>query len=273
MNLNDRVAVITGGSSGIGRATCAKLAQKGVRAIGVVDMNPETVAFCEQQNSELGRDVLVPFVGDVVSPIVRKQVFERMERKHGPVSLCVPAAGFTRDRLAVKVKMNGDEAVCDMYPEADFQRVIEVDLIAPIYWAMRTVASVAMARAKEGKKAWQPEESMQGAIVLIGSVSSAGNRGQISYATAKAGLEGAQSTLAKEAVFYGVRCAIIHPGFTDTPMVRAMGEDLIRDHILPNTQLRRLIRPDEIANAICFMMENSAISGSLFADAGWHPSA
>jgi NAD(P)-dependent dehydrogenase (short-subunit alcohol dehydrogenase family) len=109
--------------------------------------------------------------------------------------------------------------------------------------------------------------------VLIGSVSSSGNRGQISYATAKRGLEGAQATLAKEAIYYGVRCAIIHPGFTDTPMVRAMGEDLIRERVLPNTQLRRLIRPIEIAEAIVFMLRNSAVSGTLWADAGWHPQA
>ena len=57
---------------------------------------------------------------------------------------------------------------------------------------------------------------MQGAIVFIGSVSSRGNKGQISYATTKAGLEGAAATLMKEAMFYGVRCGIIHPGFTDT---------------------------------------------------------
>jgi 3-oxoacyl-[acyl-carrier protein] reductase len=138
---------------------------------------------------------------------------------------------------------------------------------------MRTVGSVAVDRSKRKLKEWHPDEKMQGAIVLIGSVSSSGNRGQISYATAKAGLEGAQATLSKEAIYYGVRCAIIHPGFTDTPMVRAMGEDLIRDRVLPNTQLRRLIRPDEIAEAIVFMLRNSAVSGSLWADAGWHPQA
>ena len=114
---------------------------------------------------------------------------------------------------------------------------------------------------------------MQGAIVLIGSVSSQGNKGQISYAAAKAGLEGVASTLNKEAMFYGVRCAVIHPGFTDTPMVRAMGEDVIQEHVLPYTQLKRLIRPKEIADAICFLVSNSAVSGELWADAGWHPQA
>ena len=108
---------------------------------------------------------------------------------------------------------------------------------------------------------------------FIGSVSSQGNKGQIAYAASKAGLEGAAATLTKEAIFHGVRCCVIHPGFTDTPMVRALGEEYIAKNILPYTQLRRLIRPEEIADAICFLIANSAVSGELWADAGWHPSA
>ncbi len=64
--------------------------------------------------------------------------------------------------------------------------------------------------------------------MFIGSVSSQGNSGQISYAVTKAGLEGAAATIMKEAIYYGVRCGVIHPGFTDTPMVRAMGDEYIR---------------------------------------------
>jgi hypothetical protein len=56
-------------------------------------------------------------------------------------------------------------------------------------------------------------------------------------------------------------------------MVRALGDDFINSKILPQTQLRRLIRPQEIADAICFMIANSAVSGQLWADAGWHPNA
>jgi NAD(P)-dependent dehydrogenase (short-subunit alcohol dehydrogenase family) len=273
MNLNNKVAVITGGASGIGQATALELAKEQVRAIGIIDFSDRTESICKAMNAEAGRDVMFPFRGDVVNAEFREHVFQTMESRFGPASLCVPAAGITRDRLAVKLHPVNGSVKHDIYSEDEFRRVIDVDLIAPIYWALRAVASVAMDRAKRGLKQWTPSESMQGAIVLIGSVSSAGNRGQISYATAKAGLEGAQSTLAKEAVYYGVRCAIIHPGFTDTPMVRALGEELIEEHVLPNTQLRRLIRPDEIASAIVFMLKNSAVSGSLWADAGWHPRA
>jgi NAD(P)-dependent dehydrogenase (short-subunit alcohol dehydrogenase family) len=108
---------------------------------------------------------------------------------------------------------------------------------------------------------------------LIGSISSQGIPGQLAYSATKAALEGVAATLSKEAMFHGVRCAVIHPGFTDTPMVRALGEEYVQKNILPYTQLKRLIEPTEIADAIYFMISNSAVSGELWADAGWHPSA
>ena len=150
---------------------------------------------------------------------------------------------------------------------------MEVNLVAPIYWAIEMIARIAEDRKERGLKRWEPEEEIQGVIVMLGSVSSQGNKGQISYAVAKAGLEGAAATLMKEAMFHGVRCAIIHPGFTDTPMARALGEDFLNKYVLPYTQLRRLIQPEEIADAICFMINNAAVSGELWADAGWHPPA
>ncbi len=148
---------------------------------------------------------------------------------------------------------------------------MEVNLIAPVYWALDMVAQIAEHRFSRGLKQWQPDEGTQGVVVFIGSVSSQGNKGQIAYATTKVGLEGAASTLMKEAIFYGVRCAVLHPGFTDTPMVRALGPDYINKHVLPATQIKRLIRPEEIADAIAFLIRNSAVSGQLWADAGWHP--
>src|SRR5262249_42773100 len=128
-------------------------------------------------------------------------------------------------------------------------------------------------RRRRGLGRWEPVETVQGTVVLIGSVSSQGNKGQLAYAASKAGLEGAAATLTKEAMYHGGRCAVIHPGFTDTPMVRALGEEYIARNVLPYTQLRRLIKPEEIADAICFLIANSAVSGELWADAGWHPSA
>jgi NAD(P)-dependent dehydrogenase (short-subunit alcohol dehydrogenase family) len=211
-------------------------------------------------------------VGDAANAEFRAQVYEQVSARHGVVNICVPAAGITRDALAVKIDKETGRPV--VYPAKTFREVIEVNLIAPVYWALDMVAHIAEARRQRGLGRWEPaEEKLWGTVVFIGSVSSQGNKGQIAYATSKAGLEGAAATLTKEAIFHGVRCCVIHPGFTDTPMVRALGEEYINKHVLPYTQLRRLIRPAEIADAICFLIANSAVSGELWADAGWHPSA
>jgi NAD(P)-dependent dehydrogenase (short-subunit alcohol dehydrogenase family) len=166
--------------------------------------------------------------------------------------------------------MDKETGKANIYPVDTFRQVTEVNLLAPIYWGIEMVARIAEDRRARGMKRWDPEELIQGVVVFLGSVSSQGNKGQISYAVAKAGLEGAAATLTKEAIFHGVRCGIIHPGFTDTPMARALGDDFLQKNVLPYTQLRRLIRPEEIAEAICFMISNSAVSGELWCDAGWH---
>jgi NAD(P)-dependent dehydrogenase (short-subunit alcohol dehydrogenase family) len=225
--------------------------------------------FADEVNQSLGREVMIAFQGDVTDAAFRADVFRQMKRAHGAVHICIPAAGIVKDALAVRLSRDNGHAV--IYPLDDFERVLSINLTAPIYWALEAIASVAEDRRRRGLGQWLPEEGVQGGIIFIGSISSAGNRGQISYATAKAGLEGAQATLATEAIYHGIRCAIIHPGFTDTPMVRALGEEFVQRNILPYTQLKRLIRPEEIADAICFMLRNSSVSGVLWADAGWHP--
>lgn len=271
LSLANRVAVVTGGNGGIGRATCLELVREGARAVAVVDFGENVDLFVREANAKIGREALIGYRGDVTDAAFRRSVFADLEARFGAVSICVPAAAVTRDRLAVRI--NRDTGEPEMYAEDEFRRVMEIDLVAPIFWAIQTIASVARDRARRGAKRWDAREGVEGCIIFIGSVSSAGNRGQISYATAKAGLEGAQATLAAEAIFHGVRCAIIHPGYTDTPMVRALGERFIEENILPQTQLRRLIHPAEIAHAIVFMVRNSTVSGQLWADAGWHPVA
>lgn len=269
--IKDRVAVVTGAASGIGAAVVRQLAEREARAVILVDRSDATAEVAESINKSFGRPVAHAKIGDTTSEDFRVSVFDEVLAEHGVPSICVPAAGITRDRLSVKVDKNTGKA--DIYPMGDFRLVTEVNLIAPIFWALEMVARIAEDRHRRGKGRWDPEEGIQGTVVFIGSVSSQGNKGQISYAVSKAGLEGAASTLMKEAIFHGVRCGVIHPGFTDTPMVRAMGADHIAKHVLPYTQLRRLIQPEEIADAICFMITNSAVSGELWADAGWHPTA
>lgn len=271
MKIQNSVAVITGAAGGIGRALALEMANRQVGHVALVDNSEAVQHTADLVNERTGSQTAVAYVGDVTNSAFREDVFADANVRFGLVNICVPAAGITRDRLAVKVE-KGDHKVA-VYPIETFRQVTEINLIAPIYWGMELVAGIAQHRAHEGLKRWEPREPLQGAVIFIGSVSSLGNKGQIAYAASKAGLDGAAATLMMEAIYHGVRCGIIHPGYTDTPMVRALGDPLIQEQIIPNTQLRRLIHPEEIADAICFMIANAAVSGSLWADAGWHPRA
>jgi NAD(P)-dependent dehydrogenase (short-subunit alcohol dehydrogenase family) len=271
MKIKGKIALVTGAASGIGAAVATELAKRDVKALALVDRSANAAQVARAINEEVGRPIAEALVGDATDAEFRDHIFGQIVGKHGVVNICVPAAGITRDALAVKVDKETGRA--GVYPVKAFREVTEVNLIAPIYWALDMVARIAEERCRRGLGRWEPEEKLWGTIVFIGSVSSQGNKGQIAYAASKAGLEGAASTLTKEAIFHGVRCCVIHPGFTDTPMVRALGQEYISKTILPATQLRRLIRPDEIADAICFLISNSAVSGELWADAGWHASA
>ena len=269
MIIKDKVAVVTGAASGIGHASCVELAKRGIAKIALVDMGDNVSAVADEINQSTGSQVAVAYQGDTTDASFRQTVFDELCEEHGNVNICIPAAGITRDSLAVKIDKETGKA--RIYEQEKFELVVNVNLIAPVYWAMEMIARIAEDRKAKGLKKWHPDETVQGTVIFIGSISSQGNKGQVSYASTKAGLEGAAATLTKEAIFHGVRCGVIHPGFTDTPMVRALGEEYIEKYILKDTQLGRLIRPEEIADAICFMIANSAVSGELWADAGWHP--
>jgi len=271
MRLKEKVAVVTGASGGIGKAVCEELVERGAGHVAMVDLNDSVVEVAEEINRASGRIAAKAYVGDTTDAEFRTSVFDTLCSAFGQVHICVPAAGIVRDALAVKINKETGKAL--VYPEETFRTVTEINYIAPIYWAMEMIGRVVESRFERGLKKWTPQEDMEGSVIFIGSAASQGNKGQIAYASAKAALEGAASTLMKEAIFHGVRCAIIHPGFTDTPILSGMGEEYLAKYVLPETQLGRLIQPAEIADAICFMITNQAVSGELWADAGWHPAA
>ena len=271
MDIKGKVAMITGAGSGIGNAVAVDLAKRDAKAVIMVDISDQVRVNADEANQQAGREIAYPYQGDVTNEEFRKSVFDDAETKHGLVRICIPAAGITRDSLSVRIDKETGKA--KIYDVETFQLVVNVNLVAPTYWALEMVARIAQDRYAQGLKKWGPKEGIMGVVILIGSVSSQGNKGQLSYAATKSGLEGVAASLMKEAIFHGVRCGVLHPGFTDTPMVRALGDEFIAKYILPDTQLGRLIRPDEISDAICFMISNSAITGELWADAGWHPNA
>lgn len=269
MEIAGKVALVTGAARGIGHATAEELLKRGASFVAMVDLSDDVKTAAEALSKAGYSGTCEAFQGDTTDPEFRSSVFAKVRAEHGPVSICVPAAGVTRDSLAIRLDKETGKA--DVYGIDKFRFVLEVNLTAPIYWGLEMVAHLAEDRAARGLKRWHPDEGDQGAIIFIGSVSSQGNKGQLSYSATKAGLVGAASTLQKEGMFYGIRTGVIHPGFTDTPMVGALGDEYIEKNVLSATQLKRLIKTSEIADAICFMIQNAAMTGELWADAGWHP--
>jgi 3-oxoacyl-[acyl-carrier protein] reductase len=113
------------------------------------------------------------------------------------------------------------------------------------------IARVAEQRRRRSLGRWQPAEGVQGTVIFLGSAATPSSVGQIAYATAKAGLEGVETSLAREGLIHGVHCAVIHPDFTNTPLLRALGDEFIQRNILPYLQTSRLNQPIEVADAVC----------------------
>ncbi len=270
MEVAGKVAVITGAASGIGRAVAVELARRNVRALALVDMGENIGQVASEINAEAGRQVARPYRGDTTDEAFRAEVFDSISSEYDTVTMCVPAAGITRDDLAVRVDRNSGKA--RIYPVERFKQVLDVNLVAPVYWALEMIGRIAENRARAAFRDGNRRSGCKGP-----SCSSAPSPRKATAGRSVREREGRPrrggghdhegSRLSRRAV------RLIHPGFTDTPMVRTMGDEYIDKNILPFTQLSRLIRPDEIADAICFMLVNSAVSGELWADAGWHAPA
>lgn len=271
MKIEHQIAVVTGAIGGIGLATSRLLVQRKVSGIALVDLTENCLQIAENLNRATNTPVAIPFCGDVCDSEFRQSVFRTMEEKFGPVSICIPAAGILDDALAVKIdKESGDTSI---YAEHRFERIMKINMMHPTYWALETISGIAKYRHHNSLGKWNGTEEIQGVVVLIGSVSSKGNRGQVAYAGAKSGLVGVASTLNLEGLHYGVQTKIIHPGFVDTKMVDSIDTEFFEQNLKPLIGLGRKIQPEEIAELICIMIENPVLSGGLWADASMTPLA
>jgi hypothetical protein len=110
-------------------------------------------------NKEAGREVAEPKSGDATNDTFRTQVYDDVTTRHGVVSICVPAAGITRDALVVRV--NKETGKGEPYSITTFRQVTEVNLIAPIYWAIEMVVRIAEDHWRRGLKRWEPQEAVR----------------------------------------------------------------------------------------------------------------
>jgi len=252
MKLEGKIALVTGAASGIGRVIAETFVTLGVRVI-FVDANPAVQDIA----SALGQ---IGLVGDITSADFRKSIFHWPEVTYGePASIGVFAAGITRDGLALKSdKVSGKPILFD---ENKFDMVLNVNLKAPVYCALQMVARLSEAGHSDGGK-----------VIFIGSISSEGNIGQVNYATSKAGLVAATKTLNLEWKKLGVKVAVIHPGFTATPMVAAMPPEAL-EKAVALVESGTIHSPQSVADAVLSVLESENPPDELFLDRFKHASS
>ena len=175
MNIQGKVAIVTGAAGGIGRAVATELVKRGVAALAAVGRSDSVKQVAATLNeSSGGQTCVVPFVGDVTDDTFRSNVFDQMTKSYGTPAICVPAAGITRDKLSVR--LNKETGTAMLYPEQDFLTVLKVNLLTPVYWGLQLVGKVAESRHGRSLTRWGPPEEVEAIVVFIGSVSAWNSR-------------------------------------------------------------------------------------------------
>ena len=229
--MTDRVALVTGGSRGIGRAIALRLAADG-HAVAVnyatnADAAAEVVDAIVSSGGRAGA------VGaDVGDESAVAAMFETVTGQLGPVAVLVNNAGITRDDLVLRMKVEA------------WDEVITTNLRS-VYLCSKA-ALRGMLRAKWGR------------VISVSSVSGiAGNPGQANYAAAKAGIIGFTKSLAKEIGSRGITANVVAPGFVATDMTADLGE-AVQEAAAERISLGRLGRPEEVASAVGYLASDGA---------------
>ena len=234
MRLKDKVALITGGAAGIGKATAQRFAEEGATVV-ICDVN---AAAGEATAEEL--DVAFYLV-DITDRQAVQEWVENVVGEHGRVDVLVNNAGVLRDSQLVKWK-NGE--VVGQMTEDNFDLVISVNLKGVFNCTQAVV----------------PVMIRQGGGVILNATSIVGldgNFGQTNYVATKAGVIGMTKVWSRELGRYGIRVNAVAPSFTATEMVKAMPERIL-DGMKSHTPLRRLGEPRDIANAYLFLASDEA---------------
>ena len=222
--LKGRTAVVTGGSRGIGRAVCLKLAQNGCDVAFLYAGNEGKASETLTELQALGVKAAA-FRCDVSDSNAVKEVFGRILTQFGHIDILVNNAGITRDKLVLGMK-------CE-----DFDDVIGVNLRGTFY----TIKQVYPLFAKQ----------RSGKIVNISSVAGLmGNAGQANYAASKAGVIGLTKTVAKELASRGVCCNAVAPGFIRTDMTEKFSDD---EKVVSTIPVNRVGTPEEVASLVLFL--------------------
>ena len=229
MRVKDRVAIVTGAAQGLGEGIALRLAEDGAK-IAAVDVNLEGANQIASRIQGMGREAAA-FNTNVADKGQVQALCEAVAGKWGRIDILVNNAGITRD--AMMKNMTEDQ----------WDAVLSVNLKAP--FLLIQAASRYMVEHKYGK------------IVNIASRAFLGNVGQANYSASKGGLVSLTRTSALELARFGINVNCIAPGPMNTPMVKTIPQDVF-DRMLKSIPLGRIGEPQDIANAVLFLVSDEA---------------
>jgi 3-oxoacyl-[acyl-carrier protein] reductase len=244
MQLQDQIALVTGGSRGIGRAIALRLAEDGATVIATA-RDPEKVKAWA--GDTLVSERIIPAALEVTDQAAIEALIDKIADEHGRLDILCNNAGITRDTLVMSME------------NEQWDDVVNTNLRSA-FWTTRAAVRQ-MIRARKGR------------IINITSVSGLmGNPGQANYAAAKAGMVGLTKSVAKEIAKRGVTCNAVAPGFIQTDMTEVL-PDKLKDQVKQLIPMQRMGEPREIADVVAFIAGpgSSYITGQVFVvDGGLH---
>ncbi len=228
--MQQRIALVTGGTGGIGTSIVKRLNKMGHKVATNFRDEARGLAWQEKMKAE-GYDVTVA-AGDVSCPDQSEAMVREIERQLGPIDILINNAGITRDSTFHKMTpLQWTEVICTNLNSC-------FNITRPVIQGMR-------------ERKW-------GRIVQISSINGQkGQYGQANYAAAKAGMHGFTISLAQENARYGITVNTVSPGYIGTDMVMAVPEE-VREKIVAQIPTGRLGTPDEIAYAVGFFIPEEA---------------
>lgn len=230
MKLEGKVALVTGGAQGIGRAIALALAREGAKVV-LSDINLEKAQETGREIESLGREALA-VGGNVASAKDAENMVNQTLERFGRLDILVNNAGITRDQLLLRMK------------EEDWDLVLAVNLKGTYNCTKAAIRH--LVKQKGGK------------IVNIASVvGEMGNAGQANYSASKAGVIGFTKSIAREYAVRNVQVNAVAPGFIDTAMTQAVPEK-DREFLIKQIPMQRLGTPEDVAEAVLFLVSSSA---------------
>jgi 3-oxoacyl-[acyl-carrier protein] reductase len=229
--MEGKIALVTGGGRGIGRAIAEALARRGCH-LALLDRNAELVESSAQEIATLFSRRTLALSGDVADTANIKACVETVLAEFGRIDILVNNAGITRDNLIMRME------------EADFDAVLDVNLKG--VWNCCKAVIRPMIKQRFGR------------IINISSVSGlAGQAGQTNYSASKAGVIGLTKALAREVASRGITVNAVAPGYIPTALTADLPADL-KEAILKATPIGRMGTPEEVAHAVAFFASDEA---------------